>query len=291
MESLNWDDLRVVLVVARAGSLSRAAGRLGLSVATVGRRLTRLETHLGQTLFTRHPGGLEVTPEGEDLVQYAAAVAERVADLSRSVQAQDAAISGVVTVTSIDALIVHVLGPSIATLRARHPNLDLVLRSSARVERLDGQRAEIALRMVRPTGARLVTRRLGALKYGLYASQSYVERRGMPTLESLREHDVVMLDTMFDPMPEMLWLAQHAGPPALRVSSTTSVASMVQAGAGISLLATVMTTPDLVTIATGIDVPSREVWLVLHEDLKHTPRVRAVADHLAATTTAALAAG
>ena len=290
MEALNWDDLRVVLVVARSGSLSRAAGRLGLSVATVGRRLTRLEAHLGQTLFTRHPGGLEVTPEGEELVQHAAAVAERVADLSRSVQAQDAAIAGVVTVTSVDALIVHVIGPSVAALRDRHPQVDLVLRSSPRVERLDGTRAEIALRLVRPTGARLVTRRLGALSYGLYASRTYLERRGMPTIDTLHRHDTVMLDTLFDPMPEMVWLATHGGPPALRVSSTTTVVSMVQAGAGISLLATVMATPDLVLVAGDIPIPRREVWLVLHEDLKHTPRVRAVADHLAAITMEALAA-
>ena len=64
---MNWDDLKIFLVVSRAGRLDRAAAFLRKDSTTISRRLTRLEQDLGLSLFERTPRGYTLTSAGERL--------------------------------------------------------------------------------------------------------------------------------------------------------------------------------------------------------------------------------
>ena len=70
----HWDDLRVILAIAVAGTLSGAGRRLGMSHATVFRRLGEIEDRLGVKLFERSRTGYSSTLAGEE----AAAAARRI---------------------------------------------------------------------------------------------------------------------------------------------------------------------------------------------------------------------
>src|SRR3546814_2348607 len=98
----NWEDLRVFLAVARAGSLSGAARTLGLNHSTVFRRIAVFEARLGVLLFERLPTGYLLTPAGEELQDGALRIEEEIASLSRKVSGQDMRLSGTVRVTTID---------------------------------------------------------------------------------------------------------------------------------------------------------------------------------------------
>src|ERR1700761_5315207 len=99
--SMDWDDVRVFLAVARHGSL-RAAGRaLGLSQPTIGRRLAGFEaTFGGPALFDRLPEGLRLNANGEQLVPAAEAVEDAVLTLERRRAAASPVLSGTVRIST-----------------------------------------------------------------------------------------------------------------------------------------------------------------------------------------------
>jgi len=279
-DDLSWDDLRIAVATTRTGSLSGAARRCGLSVATVGRRLDRLERTLGKTLFHRHAGGVLASSDASTLLARAEEVADSVDEIRRIAAAGASEAEGEVTLTTLETIITHAVAPRLAELREAHPRIRLVLRPSPRIERLDLRRADIAVRMVRPHEPRVVGRKLGSQRMAVFASPAYLERFGAPAdpEQDLRGHDVVMFDGRADGA-EMAWLAARTDePPAFRVSTITATAALVRGGAAIGVLPTVLATPDLVTLATS--VPPRELWLVLHENLRTAPAIRAVADFL-----------
>src|SRR3546814_16289569 len=72
--SLLWDEARIFLAIARGGTVSGAAIALGMGVATVSRRLDRLEAALGVPLFSRHQNGYRLTDDGDMLLERAEAL-------------------------------------------------------------------------------------------------------------------------------------------------------------------------------------------------------------------------
>ncbi|WP_298960445.1 LysR family transcriptional regulator [uncultured Roseibium sp.] len=81
MNDLNWDDLKIFRLVASLGSLSRAADKAGISAATAGRKVQRLEGHLGADLFSKTHAGYELTQFGQQLLERTSAVARTVGEL------------------------------------------------------------------------------------------------------------------------------------------------------------------------------------------------------------------
>jgi DNA-binding transcriptional LysR family regulator len=84
---IDWDDLRMLISVARAGSLAGAAGALGSHRSTVLRRIERLEARLGLRLFDRTPQGLVLTAAGERVSPTAELMSDAVDEILRSVEA------------------------------------------------------------------------------------------------------------------------------------------------------------------------------------------------------------
>src|SRR5690554_2512156 len=123
--SMNWDDVRVFLAVARAGQILGAARRLELNHATVSRRVAALERALGAKLFRRLTTGSELTEEGERFL----AVAERIeADMIAAraeVAGESDEISGVVRIGAPDGFGVAFLAPRLGELTQRYPDLSI----------------------------------------------------------------------------------------------------------------------------------------------------------------------
>ncbi len=283
--ALDWDDIRFFLAASQSGSLAGAARRLKVSVATVGRRLDRLEGALGLRLFHRHAGGLRLTEHSQSLLERAEAVAERMADFERAAAGTGSEESGVVCVSTIETLATHVLVPHLTEFRRRHPSIDVILQSEMRLVRLAERRADIALRVVRPHEERVVARRVATVRYGVFASEAYLAGRGRPErpLSDLSGHDAVTYDPRFDGIPEIAWFERREGQPrfALRVSSAAAIYQAVRSGLGLGILPTYVTGRGLVRLVEGEDLPQRDLWLAIHEDLRQSPRVRAVADYCA----------
>ncbi|MFT3916703.1 MAG: LysR family transcriptional regulator [Anaeromyxobacteraceae bacterium] len=281
MPSFAWDDLRVALAVQRRGSHGGAARVLGVDTSTVGRRLSALEAALGARLFNRTPAGLLPTREGAALLVRAARVEEEALAVEREVGGADARVSGSVRLTASDGLLHHLLLPALGELRRAHPGLTLELRPDALALDLARREADVAVRLFRPRGGSLVARRLGTLRHGLFASREYLERRGAPReARDLADHDHVGFDASLDGVPQLRRLRQLVPSPRWAVRSTTTTAQVLACleGAGIAMLGTFIARrePRLVPVLPSLELPSREVWLAYHEDLRGNARVAAV---------------
>ena len=281
MVGLDWNDLRVLLALADARTLTGAAKRLGISQPTAGRRLAVLEGAVGARLFVRVRSGYALTPEGTMLREVAAELARRISGLEGGAL-QPRAVAGVVRVGVTEISARHVVDLALPELRRAHPGLELELVTGNVVADLTAGEVDLAVRLVVPDGARLVARKLGTQRYAVYGSPSYVARAGAPRgVDDLRGHAFVLPSRELARGPEAAWLQAVSGAEvALRTNSLPTMLRAVEAGHGLAVL------PEPVGEASEslrrlLQLPrscARDLFLVQHEDARAVPRIRVAAD-------------
>jgi DNA-binding transcriptional LysR family regulator len=287
---LSWDELRTFVEVARDGSLSGAARRLGLTQPTVGRHIDALEAALGLTLFTRSPRGLTPTPGALALAPHVEAMAAAAASLARTASGEAAADRGVVRVTASEVMGCEVLPPILAAFRAEHPGIAIELALTNRNEDLARRDADVAVRMVRPTQSGLFARRIGAARIGLYAHRDYLVRCGEPrSLVDLASHCVIGFDRDNRSFRGAGDFAKRLTREdfGFRCDNDLAQLAALRAGVGVGGCQENIArrTPELAAVLPNAIQYALEVWLVMHEDSKATRRVRLLFDRLAAGLT------
>lgn len=277
--SIGWDDLRVFLAVQRHGSHAGAGRALAVDATTVSRRLAALEQAVGARLFDRTPEGLALSDAGRALLPRAERVALEVEAAERELAGQDQRVAGPVRVTAGDGLVDHVLVPGLVDLLRRHPGLVVALGSDTRTLNLSRREADIAVRFGRSKDPALVERRLGAVRFGLYAAPDYLTRRGTPeSPKDLVEHTFVGFDGSFDEVPQVAWLHRLVPDPgyAVRTNTTGAQLAACHAGLGLALLPTYVASPSLVRVLPRTAPPTRELFAVIHGDMRRHARVKLV---------------
>lgn len=282
MTGPSWELYRTFLGVLTHGSLSAAARELGLTQPTVGRHVDALEQALGVQLFTRSQTGLIPTDLARDLAPYASALAATSTALVRAASGKRDAVAGTVRISASEVIAVEVLPPLLAALQEAHPALAIELSASDQVEDLLHRAADIAVRMARPEQAALVVRRVGHVAVGMFAHPSYLAKHGTPrTVAELARHRVIGFDResayvrgMAKRYPEIARLAY-----AFRADSNLAQLAAIRAGVGIGLCQ-VGIAEGLVRVLPSVEVPL-ETFVAMHENLRTSPRHRAVFDALA----------
>ena len=293
MSDPDWSLYRAFLAVLTEGSLSAAARSLGLTQPTLGRQVAELERALGVALFTRSPQGLKPTDAAVDLAPHAQAMAGAASAMARAASGAGNAARGVVRLTASEIVGAEVLPPILADFRPLHPGVTVELSLDNQTEDLLRGAADIAVRMVRPTQEALVARRLGDTHLGLYAHRRYLAAEGTPgTLEQLKDHALVGFDRG---TPFLRGLLQRVPLRrdgfAFRADSDLAQLAAVRAGFGIGFVqhGVARRDPELVSLCEGQIGFALDVWLVMHEDLRNTLRMRTMFDHLADGLSAFLA--
>jgi DNA-binding transcriptional LysR family regulator len=282
----DWNDLRYLLAISRAGTLAGAARELGVEHTTVGRRLTALEQALGARLFTRGPDGLVATREAEDVLPLAREIADRIDSIERRLARGDDTIEGIVKLTTSEALSGYFV-KRLTALRTKHPGLVVEILSGNRAYDLMRGEADLAVRIRETTEPDLITKKLLNVGWSMYASASYVERKGMPkSPEELSGHDIVAFDATMSAIPGSVWLEQHAKGAniVLRANSIISAHNAAIVGLGLTVLPCFLgdDEPSLARVTDRV-LGTRDVFLVVHPDLAKVGRVRAVMDFVTST--------
>ena len=282
----DWSLYRSFLAILQAGSLSAAARALGLTQPTLARHVAALEEAVGLTLFTRSQQGLAPTEAALELKPYAEQLAATTAAMLRAASGQGQGIKGSVRVSASEIIGSQVLPAIFAGMRAMHPALEIELVLSNAVENLLRRDADIAVRMVEPVHEALVVKRIGRVTVGLHAHRDYLARAGTPrTLEVLQKHSVIGFDRETPAIRAIR--ARLPGLEAvhfaLRTDSDIAHLMAIKAGFGIGLCQTALARqdPNLVRVLPSVGL-QLGVWLAMHENLRSTPRCRAVFDGLAA---------
>jgi DNA-binding transcriptional LysR family regulator len=285
MTEPEWNHYRAFLAVLRDGSLSGAARELGLTQPTLGRQIAELERQLGTALFVRSQRGLVPTDAARDIAPHAEIMASAAGSMMRGASGGTSDAAGVVRITASDVIGAEVLPPLLAEFRRSNPAVTIELVLSNQVEDLLRGDADIAVRMMRPTQQALVARQIGEVRLGLYAHRTYLKHSPAPkSLAALAsDHALIGFDQETPFLRKMI-----AGLPitrnhfALRTDSDLAHLAAVRAGFGIGFLqhGIARRDPKLVAILPGeISLPM-DMWLVLHEDLRASRRLRLMMDHL-----------
>ena len=283
---LDWDDLRFYLAIVRHGSLSAAAKELQVAQSTVGRRLASLEAGLGVRLLNRTPDGYVPTPAGTDVREKAERLEAETQALLRDVGGRDTRVAGLVRVTCVECVATHILAPCFARLHAEHPGVMVELIPDARELSLSMREADISVRLSQPLQHDLVIRRIGNLAFALYASQGYLEGHGELNFEAGCPGHVLInqVDGIQD-ASQTGWLADLAPRARVAMQTTSHEAAVVAAshGGGLACLARFRADKNisLKLIETPSVAPASGVWLAVHKDNRHTPRIRVLLTRIA----------
>ncbi len=279
-QARNWDDLRLFLAVARAGSLSGAARSLGVNHSTVFRRIGAFEEALDVRLFERLPNGYVLTAAGEEMREAALRVEAEIAALGRKVAGQDLRLSGTVRITTIDMLALGLLPRHLAAFRTAYPGIELEIAVSNAAVNLSRREADIALRVSNQPPEALIGRRAGRLVFAAYgAAATMDEAADIP----LAERDWIGFDSDHEALVRRFARFLPRTRPIFRVNSVAAAIAAAKAGIGLAPLPCGIADlePDLVRVAPLPDDFTLDLWLLTHEDLRRTARIRAFLDFLA----------
>lgn len=281
--SLDWESLRTVLAVTRAGSLAGAARALELRHSTVFRRVEGIERRLGQALFDRRRGGWIANELGETAARAAEAMEEAALEAERRLLGADGRLAGVVRVATSELLGGYLLVRLVRPFLERHPAMQIELDVSNRSLDLTRREADVALRATRDPPESLVGRKLGVLRYAVYASPALLPRGKVPELETL---PWLGFDERIAQFEVARWFARvlPGVQPRLRADSLGVLLRAAAGGAGAAVLPVFAASQEkgLVRVTDVIPDVHMDLWLLSHPDLRGNARVRALADHLAA---------
>jgi len=279
----DWEDLRFFLAIARAGSLAGAARALVVNHSTMFRRLNAMEERLGVRLFERLPQGYVVTAAGEEVRRHAETAEAAVLAAERGIAGGDVRLSGEIRLTTAANLAADYVAPLMPAFRQRYPGIVVEIAVSDTDFDMNRREADLALRATRKPPEFLVGRRVVTVPWYACASAAYLKRRGRPAdADDLAGHDLIGADAAFGRLSVFAWLRETFPPEAvvLRCNELNTMAALAQAGAGIALL------PGD-NARRGLDRLFRldarfdgSLWLLTHPDLRHTARVKALADFL-----------
>ncbi|CAN7739599.1 LysR family transcriptional regulator [Acidovorax sp. LjRoot66] len=285
-QRFDWSLIQSFLAALDQGSLLGAARVLNASQPTIGRHIAELEAQLGVVLFERTGRGLLPTATALRLAESARAMETGADQLARSVSGGEAGVSGTVRITASQPVACMLLPPLLARMRLELPEVQVELVSSNEVTNLLRREADIALRMVQPTQASLVAKRIGKVTLGTYAHRDYLRRRGTPRQPpDLLQHDLVGNDLYGDIARGFAAMGypverQHF---ALRTDDLMAYWQVVRSGLGIGFVADHMarTDPNLVALLPMLKLPELPIWLTVHREIRTSQRIRAVYDFLA----------
>lgn len=277
-KDLNWDGLQAILLVARHGTVRAAAAEIGVAHTTLAHRVAIAEKVMGISAFVKSVRGYKLTEDGARIAQHAERMAEETDALARFLDDAGRDASGPVVVSMNASLLTHVAADAVALLRARHPGITLTFKPGDSFADLDRRESDIVLRLQNAPQPSLFGRRLCQVRTTIYGAR----------------HAEDVLKTAGQPMPVVGWTHEDIVEPVFasfgfdRVRVVTTVAD-IQSQLAIALSAPLAVElpcyvgdahPDMVRLAPGKQRDLNALWILTHDSLRKSPRIRAAFEAL-----------
>jgi len=281
----NWSDYPILLAVAETGSLTAAGSALGISQPTVGRRIKALEARFGAPLLAKEDGRLAPTEFGYLVIDHVRRMEAEADAITRSSATLEHSLAGPIMISASEGVGDWWLPAVMQEFRQNHPDILIDINVDFRAANLAQREADIALRWMGPgTQNSLIGRRVTSFGFGLYASKGYIQKKGYPEkAENLLDHDAVR----FLQLKESFWPLDDKGQVLPTPRTTFQTNNLVAhhhailSGYGIGMLAHCSVEPgqNIVRVLPELG-RVEDLWVVAHEDLKKSARVRAAFDFI-----------
>ena len=281
---MEWSHLKVLLALQRGGSIAGAARELKVDHSTVSRQLSALEEAVGAQLLIRGGSSITWTAQGSRLLEAALQMDAAASDAMREVRGVLADVTGSVHVSVPTGYLPILIRLALPRLEAECPGFTVKMEGTYQQVDLARGGADIAIRMARPKELDLVAKRAFTEAWFAYASERYIARRGLPeNMESLPDHDLVLYAERLHGLEPLGWPDRFSGDRIGRIHVDTieAAAQIVAAGGGVAVLPAFVA-HDIASAVRVFDQPVavKEGWIVFHETLRGTARIRAVIDVL-----------
>lgn len=281
MTDLDWNDIRVFLVLFRHRTVRRAANELRMSHSTVSRHLTALEEALGGALFTRSRDGLVATGLAEQILRRAETVEDEMLGLRREASSLETVLTGEVRVAVSAGLTQYLIMPCLARFSEENPGIELVIESSNTIVDLMRGACDVAIRTQQRPDENLVGRPLPSIVDYVWASPAYIAQHSFENGQTTAN-----------------WIAFARGKAGRAWVKTTPFPSarvrhvmpdpldqVHAAAAGMGMTTVPQFLADrvggLVRVPGTGPVGTRPLWALSHPDLRTSVRIRAFVKFLA----------
>lgn len=269
-----WDDLRYFLAVARNGSVTAAAGELGVNHSTVSRRIQAFEEKHDVRLFERLPSGYEMSQAAENIFQTALEIEARTHEIERELFGRDTRLQGDIVVTAPNVILEKFIMPRLADFLVQYPDIALHFLSSADLKNMAAREADIAVRFTPQPPDYLIGHEVARLAQGIYGPKGC-------TVEQARNSNVVLWN---DEKTPPSWVQRYfpTARVALRANTVATMVAAVKAGLGIAHMPCALgeTEPELTRLDLELPSPAWGVWILSHADLRATARIRVCREFL-----------
>jgi len=284
MPGADWDLFQSLHAVMEAGSLSGAAKLRGLTQPTLGRHIEALEQRLGGPLFIRSPRGLQATELALELKPHLAEMSAAADAALRDASGAASSVTGSIRITASEIVGVEVLPPILTSFREAHPGVIVELMLSNMNEDLSRRVADIAVRMSQPTQGALVAKKVGDIELGFYATADYLARHGTPaSFDDLEDHAVIGFDSPARGINEVPGLKRPVNRETFTFRSDSDLAQLAALKAGFGVGVTqhgIARNYGLTRIMPNVNLFTLTTWVVMHENLKGSRRMKLMFDHL-----------
>ncbi len=281
MNSLDWNDLRYVLAVVRHGSAASAARHLGVSHATVLRRVQAVEQSVGTTLFDRLSTGHASTDAGHLMVALGESIEEAIMQTRRMIDGRATGLAGALRFTTTDSLANTLLPPILADFRERFPQIRVEMVVSNALLTLDRRDADITLRTSLLPPEDLVGMRLARMDFAAYAAAGYLDARPGRHWADL---DWLLPEGSQALSPAGIWTRSAIKPErmVMTVDSFVSACHLAEAGIGVAVLPYFLGegSPGLRRVRKVPREASSDLWVLTHPNLRQSARVQVFMEHI-----------
>jgi len=276
-----WGELRTFLWVAKTGSLTRAAVHMGCSHATVGREIRRLQDLMGSQLVTLTKNGANLTEKGHALTNELLRLDQELFAIASDLQAERTEAEGTVRLGISDGLGLFFVVPELRKLSEIYPKIRVHLKTPGNLRNLRENQTDVILGFHPDASHDMTSRPLGWLHFIPIATQSYIDRMGVPSNSNVEKHLFIDSEIYSAIGPWDAWKALiNRGTVAYQADASITYGMMVKAGLGIGLLANYnMSEPSARPLDLSVHIKLRLYAYALTDRLEAKP-VRIVFDLL-----------
>lgn len=272
---LSWDDLRIIKTLSECGNRSDTAKKLGINVSTVSRRVAQVEKTLGVALFDHRRSGYMLTAEGAELRALAERVELDIVSVARRVSRAGQGPLGKLRITTSDSLLLYFLTPIIADFKALNEGIAIEVLVGNQTLSLARDESDIAVRATRKPAESLVGRKLAAIAWAPYGN----DRTALTGTPYEDRQPWVSYSSALSGLKATGYLEDRVDADCIsyRTDSVAAACAAIVAGLGFGFLPCMLgdITPGLVRVGPVVPELQDELWLLTHQDIRKSWRVKA----------------
>jgi DNA-binding transcriptional LysR family regulator len=284
--NFDWNHIRAFLATAELGTLSAAASALNSTQPTLSRQVSALEAELKITLFERVGQRLVLTSSGLALLTHAREMGNNALAFSLTASGRSQQLEGTVVISAGELTAVYILPKIITNIRKAEPGIKIEVVVTNAPSDLKRREADIAIRSFHPKQNDLIAKKVGDEVIWLYGSKEYLNTLPEDSFhDMLKDIQIIGFDQTSaetDILNQKGWNLSQQNTPIITPFQLLQL-ELCKEGQGLIFYPEQMgdVEPKLVRALEHMGpVMTLPVWLVSHQELRTSARVRFVFDFL-----------